>query len=169
MVQEDSSKLEQLQTHMKQLRKGVEARVIGDEAVEQLRLVLGIHDKALCAIYQDRILRSLQFEDMHRRDDRVQNPYEDTFQWILEDDEETLSDDTSSVLDVNDFQENGKRQSREMLLKWLSSGSGIFHISGKLGSGKSTLMRYLSTSTRTRTEIEKWAGRSSCCMPWNYH
>ncbi|KAM6509647.1 hypothetical protein FALCPG4_017295 [Fusarium falciforme] len=173
MVQEDSSKLEQLQTHMKQLRKGVEAQVIGDEALEQLRLVLGIHDKALSAVYQDRILRSLQFEDMHRRDDRVQNPYENTFKWILEDEEESMSDDTSSLSaesslsseswisdesQYDPFREDRKRQSRDMFLKWLSSGSGIFHISGKLGSGKSTLMRYLSTRTRTQTEIEKWAG-----------
>lgn len=177
MVQEDSSKLEQLQTHMKQLRKGLEAQVIGDEALEQLRLVLGIHDKALSAIYQDRILRSLQFEDMHRRDDRVQDPYQNTFKWILEDAKEIVTDDSSSLSsrsslsDVSlygDFQEYRKRQSRDMLLTWLSSGSGIFHISGKLGSGKSTLMRYLSTHTRTRIEIEKWAGKSSCYIPWYY-
>ncbi|KAL2673689.1 hypothetical protein Neosp_012132 [[Neocosmospora] mangrovei] len=172
MVQEDSSKLEQLQTHMKQLRKGVEAQVIGDEALEQLRLVLGIHDKALIAIYQDRILRSLQFEDMHRRDHRVQDPYENTFKWILEDEEDVIWDGTSSQSSESSpssesslssegsydhFREARKRQSREMFLNWLSSGSDIFHISGKLGSGKSTLMRYLFTHTRTRIEIEKWA------------
>ncbi|EEU36353.1 uncharacterized protein NECHADRAFT_52696, partial [Fusarium vanettenii 77-13-4] len=149
MVQQDSSKLEQLQTHMKQLQKGVEAQVIGEEALKQLRLVLGIHDKALSAIYQDRILRSLQFEKIHLRDNGVQDPYENTFKWILEDDEGIMS---------HDFQEDRKRHSRDMFLTWLSSGSGIFHISGKLGSGKSTLMRYLSTHSLTRIEIGKWAG-----------
>ncbi|KAI8654291.1 NACHT domain-containing protein [Fusarium sp. Ph1] len=178
LVQEDSSKLEQLQTHMKQLRKGLDTQVIGDEALEQLRLVLGIHDEALSAIYQDRILRSLQFDDMHRRDDRVQDPYQNTFKWILEDDEEIMSDDTSSQSSESSlsfesllssdsslsdespydrFRKERIRQSRDIFLNWLSSGSGIFHISGKLGSGKSTLMRYLSAHTRTRIEIEKWA------------
>lgn len=47
---------------------------------------------------------------------------------------------------------------RERLLHWLSSGDGIFHISGKLGSGKSTLMKYLCDHPQTRIELEKWAG-----------
>jgi chromosomal replication initiation ATPase DnaA len=43
-------------------------------------------------------------------------------------------------------------------IEWLSSGVGIFHISGKLGSGKSTLMKYLFNHPRTETELSKWAG-----------
>ncbi|KAJ4314655.1 hypothetical protein N0V84_008782 [Fusarium piperis] len=156
MVKKDSSKLEQLQTHIKQLRKGVEAQTMGDKALEQLRLVLGMHDEALSAVYQHRILHSLQFDDMHRRDDRVEDPYEDTFRWILEDDD---ANSEESMTDWEDYhQEEMKCISRDMFLNWLSSGSGIFHISGKLGSGKSTLMKFLSTHPRTRTEIEKWAG-----------
>ncbi|KAI8712815.1 NACHT domain-containing protein [Fusarium sp. LHS14.1] len=162
MVQEDSSKLEQLQIHIKQLQKGVEAQTIGEEALEQLRLVLGIHDKALSAIYQDRILRSLQFEDMHRRDDRVQDPYENTFKWILEDAPSSKSSRLGGYLGYLSRQD--KKRSRELFLTWLSSGSGIFHVSGKLGSGKSTLMRYLSTHTRNRIEVKKWAGDRTLVM-----
>ncbi|KAJ4179669.1 hypothetical protein NW767_014574 [Fusarium falciforme] len=165
MVQKDSSKLEQLQAHMKELRRGVEAQVIGDEALEQLRLVLEIHDEALDAIYQDRILRSLQFEGMHRRDSGVRDPYENTFKWVMEDEDEAMSDDTSSLSSESLYgtrRGKMKRLSRTMFLNWLSSGAGIFHISGKLASGKSTLMKFLSTHPRTQTEIKKWAGRSSC-------
>jgi ABC-type molybdenum transport system ATPase subunit/photorepair protein PhrA len=43
---------------------------------------------------------------------------------------------------------------------WLSSGNGIFHIAGKLGSGKSTLMKFLCDHQKTKTELQKWAGMS---------
>ncbi|RSM15812.1 hypothetical protein CDV31_004754 [Fusarium ambrosium] len=160
MVHEDSSKLEQLQAHIKQLNQGVEAQVIGNKALEQLRLVLGMHDEALSVIYKDRVLRSLQFEDMHRRDDGVRDPYEKTFKWILEGDDGVVPEERpwlSPEARENHHQERMKRLSRNMLFDWLSSGSGIFHISGKLGSGKSTLMKFLSTHPRTRAEIEKWS------------
>jgi hypothetical protein len=50
---------------------------------------------------------------------------------------------------------------REPFLHWLSAGNGIFHISGKLGSGKSTLMKFLCDHPRTTTELQKWAGTYS--------
>ncbi|RSL88912.1 hypothetical protein CEP51_001466 [Fusarium floridanum] len=167
MVHEDSSKLEQLQAHIKQLNQGVEAQVIGNKALEQLRLVLGMHDEALSVIYKDRILRSLQFEDMHRRDDGVRDPYENTFKWILEDDDGVVPEERpwlSPEARENHHQDRMKRLSRNMLFDWLYSGSGIFHISGKLGSGKSTLMKFLSTHPRTRAEIEKWSGHRTLLL-----
>jgi hypothetical protein len=51
-----------------------------------------------------------------------------------------------------------RRHARELFINWLSSGDGIFHISGKLGSGKSTLMKFLHNHRRTKTELKKWAG-----------
>lgn len=39
-----------------------------------------------------------------------------------------------------------------------STSPRILHISGKAGSGKSTLMRYLFRHRQTRTALEKWAG-----------
>ncbi|KAM0421002.1 hypothetical protein ACHAPT_011245 [Fusarium lateritium] len=159
LVQQDSSKLEQLEAHMKQLKKGVEVQAIGDGAVKQLNHLLGIHDDVLNAIYQDRILRSLQFEEMHDRDDRVQDPYENTFKWVLEDENDlTVDGNPSTSFRHGDDCRKMKMQSRNKLLSWLSSPTSIFHLSGKLGSGKSTLMKFLSTHPRTRTELKKWAG-----------
>lgn len=53
-----------------------------------------------------------------------------------------------------------QRRSREKFLSWLASRSGIFHIHGKLGSGKSTLMKFLASHERTRAEAKKWAGKA---------
>lgn len=52
-----------------------------------------------------------------------------------------------------------QRESREKFLGWLASPGAIFHIHGKLGSGKSTLMKFLSSHVRTRVEAKKWAGK----------
>ncbi|KAK4095685.1 hypothetical protein N658DRAFT_386454, partial [Parathielavia hyrcaniae] len=41
---------------------------------------------------------------------------------------------------------------------WLREGAGVVHISGKPGSGKSTLMKLLLSDERTKQELEAWAG-----------
>jgi hypothetical protein len=54
-----------------------------------------------------------------------------------------------------------KREARERLQNWLVTGDGIFHISGKLGSGKSTLMKFLLTRHGTRAKLQQWAGKTN--------
>ncbi|KAL4908357.1 hypothetical protein BDW74DRAFT_175046 [Aspergillus multicolor] len=46
---------------------------------------------------------------------------------------------------------------RDTLVEWLTHGSKIYHVSGKPGSGKSTLMKYLWGHEHTRQYLEKWA------------
>lgn len=49
---------------------------------------------------------------------------------------------------------------------WLQSGDGIFHITGKPGSGKSTLMKYLcgGRTEITRPLLEKWSGKKQLLL-----
>ncbi|KAJ0323942.1 hypothetical protein COL5a_008058 [Colletotrichum fioriniae] len=49
-------------------------------------------------------------------------------------------------------------QAQQGLIDWLSHGGGIFHISGKPGAGKSTLMKYLCQSTAAESYLKDWAG-----------
>ncbi|KAH6844755.1 hypothetical protein B0I37DRAFT_378201 [Chaetomium sp. MPI-CAGE-AT-0009] len=51
-----------------------------------------------------------------------------------------------------------KRAAGRGFIKWLSSSHGIFHISGKMGSGKSTMMRLLYEHPATKYELNRWAG-----------
>ena len=60
----------------------------------------------------------------------------------------------------SDVKESGKMR----FTNWLLYGKGIFHISGKLGAGKSTLMKYLGDSSQTKTKLEEWAGMWSCFL-----
>ena len=66
---------------------------------------------------QDSIIESLWFNDFTTRRDAIDNAYLDTYKWALKD----------------DFN----------LQTWLRDGNGIFWITGKAGSGKSTLMKFL--------------------------
>jgi hypothetical protein len=94
----------------------------------------------------------------------------------VEDDNSDSDSDNNSTLNPSDSGENTEfvgddktkfrdieydYSVREPFLHWLSAGNGIFHISGKLGSGKSTLMKFLCDHGRTTAELQKWAGMYS--------
>ncbi|RYP20746.1 hypothetical protein DL765_002626 [Monosporascus sp. GIB2] len=63
--------------------------------------------------------------------------------------------------DIEDYSkppiDPAKMEAKAAFLKWLSDGDGIFHISGKLGSGKSTLMKYLCEHKVTKILLRRWA------------
>ncbi|KAI1087116.1 hypothetical protein F5B19DRAFT_90074 [Rostrohypoxylon terebratum] len=51
-------------------------------------------------------------------------------------------------------------ESRDRFIAWLKQGDGIFHIIGKPGSGKSTLMKYICRQPITEKYLQAWAGDS---------
>lgn len=78
------------------------------------------------------LLESLMFAEMPRRHSAIADAYNKTFGWIFEDSGTTFK-------------------------TWLSSDSGIFWVNGKAGSGKSTLMKYLSDHPKSRSILSGWA------------
>jgi hypothetical protein len=80
------------------------------------------------------ILRSLQFPLMYDRYRLIQEKHQHTLSWIF--------DATASPFTT-----------------WLEQDNGAFWISGKAGSGKSTLMKHLNQSQRTREFLKIWAGK----------
>lgn len=66
-----------------------------------------------------RVLAGLPFKEMKDREEQIAEAYNNTFGWIFD-------DTTTSFKD------------------WLYSGNGIFWVSGKAGSGKPTLMKFLA-------------------------
>lgn len=160
VAQNDASRLEELKGHIETLKEGVQVEQIGTEVCDQVRRLLGLQEDALAAVYQQRILRSMRFDGMHERDDRVHLPHESTFEWLLEEYEPADQEKSQPAQNTTEEEEiiAVKLKSRTIFLNWLSSPEGIFHISGKLGSGKSTLMKLLYTHPQTRTQLQKWAG-----------
>jgi hypothetical protein len=78
-------------------------------------------------LFQRRILQSLHFPRMHQRRNRITRAHSQTYQWILR----PKNSGSHETLVWDDFHE------------WLCDGTrqNIYWISGKPGSGKSTLVR----------------------------
>jgi hypothetical protein len=91
------------------------------------------------------ILKSLCFEYMTVRHSRIVDARAKTFDWIFE----------AAYLHFTD------PRSQIKFVEWLHSSRGIYWVSGKPGSGKSTLMKYLSENWRTSRELKLWARGST--------
>lgn len=88
------------------------------------------------------ILDALHFREISERRGTILPAHMDTFEWIWrasESDEEIHWDN---------------------LMTWLEHGHGCYWISGKAGSGKSSLMNYLQADPRMSQSLERWAGTS---------
>lgn len=98
------------------------------------------------------VMDSLFFPDIHSRQETIKEAHRNTYQWIFE----TNSQQT---------------QSWSNFAEWLQNGQGIYWISGKAGSGKSTLMNYVFAEERTTEALKIWAGKRELLTPtfffWN--
>jgi hypothetical protein len=92
-----------------------------------------------------RILNSLYFKFIRVRQTAIKDAHAKTFQWIFE-----------SSLDSS--------QPHSTFLDWLKRGKGIYWVSGKAGSRKSTLVKYLCDHKHTRDALETWAGEEKLVM-----
>jgi hypothetical protein len=134
--------LEQLQEKILSLRNGTSTTSLGDEALRQIQSLLKIPDAVRAELIQQHIRKGLEFPEMRTRLDGIEEAHERTFRWIL---------------DGGDIDED-RRKSHELFNGWLLKGDGIFHVTGKLGSGKSTLMKFICDDEATINRLSTWAG-----------
>lgn len=179
-VKDDSSKIQHLHGQVEHLRRGIAIESLTPAARDQLHSLFSMSEHACDLIIQHRILESLAFEGMYGRYEIVDDAHFKTLCWIFNDsldddhvekkdkpeDEQQDERDAVKKADRDEKVENeekredeAKASARELLLNWMSSGAGIFHISGKLGSGKSTLMKYLCNHECTKSLLEEWASK----------
>ncbi|KAI0881704.1 uncharacterized protein GGS22DRAFT_181485 [Annulohypoxylon maeteangense] len=86
------------------------------------------------------------------RYDEVHDAYGNTFEWILLEPEKVFKVEPDLTLSFVD---------------WLRDGHGIFHILGKPGSGKSTLMKFIWNQKVRKDMLQQWAGESRLlCMKY---
>ena len=102
-------------------------------------------------------------ESIHRDEDETSN-HDDHSSDRMATVDTSDDDDTASVAyprdkgEISQSEKEVREFTRDAFLTWLKSGSQIYHISGKAGSGKSTLMKFLSQHPRVWEELESWAG-----------
>lgn len=133
-----------------QMEKNVRQGEVLSSAVDGWQEIINaskLSQETLTAIWQSSVLQRLRFDKMDERRKRVREAYansnKQTFSWIFDDHE--IPDTRTSNRGAASF------------VRWLSSGTGIFHVTGKLGSGKSTLMKHVFQHHKTKEALEEWA------------
>ena len=98
---------------------------------------------------ETRILESLKFDEWRRRFIVVKKAHLSTYEWMLEDTQDPSIPPTG-------------------FKHWLRSQDGIYWICGKAGSGKSTLMKFLSDHPSIHTHLNEWASPDAkhILIPW---
>ena len=91
---------------------------------------------------EERVLKSLEFVEWKRRFSEVHKAHHQTFNWMLEDSKD------SSIQHPH-------------FKRWLQCQNGIYWIGGKPGSGKSTLMKFLTENQAVNEHLQDWAGPSA--------
>ncbi|ROV92880.1 hypothetical protein VSDG_06370 [Cytospora chrysosperma] len=119
---------------------------------------------------EKRILEHVFFTTMFDREEAIHDAEEGTFAWLLEGQDDLWAEraklvrsegDLPFVVDLDEIDENQRGERKlaiEKIGNWLQHGSGVLHLSGKAGSGKSTAMELIVHHKRTRAELEHWAG-----------
>lgn len=105
------------------------------------------HEKRLAEEeHRTRFLESLWFPEILSREETIADAHSKTFQWIFDKPDQV-------VRPWGNF------------IAWLEGEKGTYWISGKAGSGKSTLMNFISNDERTRDALKVWSGTKDILTP----
>lgn len=91
------------------------------------------------------VLNSLYYPRMMERREWISEAHRQTFGWALQ---AKVPTDTSAPWDD--------------LQLWLREGNGVYWLTGKAGSGKSTLMKFIQQADQTQQYLEQWAHPLPC-------
>jgi hypothetical protein len=120
---------------------GIEMLDVSNMAERQLRMAVELE-----------VIQGLSYPSMTHRYEGITEAHPKTFEWALQ-----ISTD--------------EQHPWSNLPEWLKAGDGVYWVSGKAGSGKSTLMKLLFDKRETRQYLSKWAGDTPLCIAsfffWN--
>lgn len=120
-------------------------KLMGEEVLSMKSKLLELIDQSNKTQKKNRILRTLEFEQMRRRKAQIQPSFPKTFDWAHH---------------VPEADDEGVRRIKACFRDWLSGEDGVFWVAGKPGSGKSTFMKFLGEAGKEHTEraLKKWGG-----------
>ncbi|KAJ8133152.1 hypothetical protein O1611_g474 [Lasiodiplodia mahajangana] len=117
------------------------------EALEQEISKLSLSQQDVAE--EQTILKSLSFETRPIRHASIPDAYQKTFQWAYDSKRNNPTSATS-------------------LAQWLKRGGGVFWVSGKPGSGKSTFMKFIADEPRTFGLLSEWSGSKKLVVASHY-
>ncbi|KAI8716496.1 hypothetical protein NCS52_00943700 [Fusarium sp. LHS14.1] len=128
------SKLDSIQKDI--LRLAADNRKAQGEQLVALKRHLDLlEQERITCQRQSRVVRSLYFPELRRRWSQITDADQFTNAWLFD-------------------------PTRTNFVELLNNGDGIYWISGKAGSGKSTLMKFAAEHENTAKSLEDWAGSS---------
>ncbi|KAI8302922.1 hypothetical protein K4K61_007565 [Colletotrichum sp. SAR11_59] len=102
---------------------------------------------------QKAILASLYYSQLEDREWAIHEAHGKTFEWIFE---------------ANSADNDPKKNSVN-IIEWLKHGDGVFWLTGQAGSGKPTLMKFLTHHHETKRLVQKWAGNADLLLAQHYY
>lgn len=94
---------------------------------------------------EDLFIESLRFENINLRSNEISESISKTFEWIYND-------------------ENEEGHPWDNFYRWLKASQRPYWISGKAGSGKSTLMSFIAHDPRTKIALKEWSAGRTCII-----
>lgn len=147
--EEHSETRAHIDTGLRHTQQSVEAHISAE--VGQIPVT------AALASQREQLLNSLRYSSMNERRNHVSDSHEDTFHWVLRTEEEA---DESVEEDDWSVDEDDQRPDIPDFVGWLESEQQRFWVSGKPGSGKSTLMKFIIKHPRTLAALQRWRPES---------
>ncbi|KAI0865581.1 hypothetical protein F4860DRAFT_459672 [Xylaria cubensis] len=93
----------------------------------------------------DNLLEELRFPELNKRLEEIKSPATETLNWLFESSTSCPNPDSGRAAKWPDFRQ------------WLREDASTYWISGKVGSGKSTLMAYILEDRRTHEDLAIWS------------
>ncbi|KAI1275807.1 hypothetical protein F5Y07DRAFT_409016 [Xylaria sp. FL0933] len=148
---------------IEEIRKDIEQLLLGRQGYQDFGRVSGQKypkiemDPTKREDVEARIVSSLRYKEMDNRESNIAKAHENTLQWLFKVDNITGRKDTQ-------------------FRQWLESSEQLYWITGKAGSGKSTLMKYITKSDETTDGgskcdlyLEKWAGSEDALLVASFY
>ena len=134
-----------------QLRRDIQIDLVQTTrsgSAELAKLLFEAQRLATVDLPQESIMSSLAYPGMANRQNMIMRPEHCTYDWIFE--------ATSTAPEPVNF------------MPWLQNDEGIFWITGKAGSGKSTLMKHICNDERTHAALKHWAAGREIVVASHY-